>query len=225
MGLSDPIGTVIDMRGPNREIIGVVKDFNMKSLYEEIKPMALLCTDVWVSTMAVKIKAGSEKTTIDDLTNLYAEFNPGLPFDFSFLDDEYQALYISERRVSALSKYFAGLAILISCLGLFALATFTAERRRREISIRKVLGQTATQVVAMLSGEFAKLVFISTLIALPVAYLLADNWLSGFAYRIPLKVWYFLGAGFVALLVALITVGSQAFRAANRNPVNALREE
>ena len=225
MGLENPIGTVIDMRGPNREIIGVVKDFNFKSLYEEIKPMAFLCKTQWVNTLAIKIEAGSEKATLNALTRLYADFNPGLTFDFTFLDNAYQKLYISEQRVATLSKYFAGLAILISCLGLFGLATFTAERRKKEISIRKVLGQSASQVMVMLSSEFAKLVLISLLIALPIAYLLANNWLSGFAYRIPLRVWYFLGAGLLVFLVAILTVGSQAMRAANRNPVNALREE
>ena len=225
MGLIDPIGTVINMRGPNREIIGVVKDFNFKSLYEEIKPMALICKTQWVNTLAIKIKAGSEKATIDALTRLYADINPGLSFDFSFLDSKYQALYTAEQQVATLSKYFAGLAILISCLGLFGLATFTAERRRKEISIRKVLGQTVTQVTVMLSGEFAKLVLIAILIALPIAYILVDNWLSGFAYRIPLHLWYFLGAGVIALLVAMLTVGAQAINAANKNPVDGLREE
>ncbi|MEO1010297.1 MAG: ABC transporter permease, partial [Bacteroidota bacterium] len=138
MGLKNPIGTVINMRGPNREIIGIVKDFNMQSLYEEIRPMALLLKNQWINTLVVKIKAGEEKTTIEGLNRLYTEFNPGLSFDFRFLDDQYQQLYISEQRVATLSQYFAGLAILISCLGLFGLAAFTAERRRKEISIRKV---------------------------------------------------------------------------------------
>lgn len=225
MGLENPIGTIIDMRGPNREIIGVVKDFNIQSLYEEIVPMALLCRTEWASNLMVKIEAGAEKPTIDALTKLHASFNPGLSFNFRFLDNQYQELYVSEQRVSTLSKYFAGMAILISCLGLFGLAIFTAERRRKEISIRKVLGQSATQVTVMLSSEFAKLVLVSILVALPISYILANNWLSGFAYRIPLQIWYFLGAGLVALLVATLTVGSQAIMAANKNPVNALREE
>jgi ABC-type antimicrobial peptide transport system permease subunit len=203
----------------------VVKDFNIQSLYDEIMPMALLCKTQWVNTLMVKIATGSEKTAIADLTKLYTEFNPGLSFNFRFLDNQYQELYASEQRVATLSKYFAGLAILISCLGLFGLATFTAERRGKEISIRKVLGQSASQVVVMLSSEFAKLVLLSALIGLPMAYLLAKNWLSGFAYHIPLRLWYFLGAGLVALLVAMLTVGSQAINAANKNPVDGLREE
>ncbi|MEM1338800.1 MAG: ABC transporter permease [Bacteroidota bacterium] len=225
MGLENPIGTVIDMRGPNREIIGVVKDFNIQSLYNEIAPMALLCRTEWISNLVVKIKAGEEKIAIASLEKLYNEFNPGLAFDFRFLDNQYQELYQSEQRVSTLSKYFAGMAILISCLGLFGLAAFSAERRKKEISIRKVLGQTISQVTVMLSGEFMKLVFISIVIALPIAYLLVTNWLSQFAYRISLHAGYFIGAGVVAILVAILTVGSQAVNAANKNPVHALKDE
>lgn len=225
MGLENPIGTVIDMRGPNREIIGVVKDFNIQSLYNEIAPMALLCRTEWISNLVVKIKAGEEKTAISSLEKLYNEFNPGLAFDFRFLDNQYQELYLSEQRVSTLSKYFAAMAIIISCLGLFGLAAFSAERRRKEISIRKVLGQTVSQVTVMLSSEFMKLVFISILIALPIAYLLATNWLSQFAYKISLHAGYFIGAGVIAILVAVFTVGSQAINAANKNPVHALKDE
>lgn len=145
--------------------------------------------------------------------------------EYRFLDEDFQAMYTAENRVSALSRYFAGLALLISCLGLFGLATFTAERRRKEISIRKVLGQSATQVIIMLSSEFAKLVLVSILIALPMAYMLTRNWLSGFAYRIDLKLWYFLSAGLIALMVAMLTVGSQAIRAANTKPVDGLHAE
>ena len=225
MGLENPIGTVIDMRGPNREIIGVVKDFNIQSLYNEIAPMALLCRTEWISNLVVKIKAGEEKTAIASLEKLYGEFNSGLAFDFRFLDSQYQELYTSEQRVSTLSKYFATMAIIISCLGLFGLAAFSAERRKKEISIRKVLGQTASQVTVMLSSEFMKLVLISILIALPIAYLLATDWLSQFAYKISLHAGYFIGAGAAAILVALITVGSQAINAANKNPVHALKDE
>ena len=173
----------------------------------------------------VRLEAGREKEGLDEIARLVSSFNPGFPFEYEFLDDNYKALYASEQRIGTLSKYFSSLAILISCLGLFGLALFTAERRRKEISIRKVLGQTVTQVTVMLSSEFAKLVMISIVIALPISYLLAHDWLLGFAYHIPLKIWYFIGAGLVALALALITVGSQAVQAANRNPVDGLREE
>ncbi len=223
MGLKDPVGHTIDMNGGS-QIIGVVGDFHYGSLHNRVEPL-IFRFDPHGRNIMAKIKAGTEMATLERLERVHREFMPEYPFEHTFMDDDYQALYESESRVAVLSKYFAGLAILISCLGLFGLATFNAERRRKEISIRKVLGQSAAQVTAMLSGDFAKLVLTSTLIALPVAYLLMHNWLSGFAYRIPLHIGYFFGAGGVALLVALLTVGSQAIRAANNNPVDGLRDE
>ncbi len=221
MGLEEPIGTIVAGRIP---IVGVVKDFHFKSLHDKVEPLFMAIMPE-VNKVMVRIEAGKEGDAIKEIHGIYQAFNPGFPFEYEFLDDNYKALYASEQRVATLSKYFAGMAILISCLGLFGLAMFTSERRKKEISVRKVLGQTVTQVTVMLSNEFAKLVLVAILIALPIAYLLANNWLSGFAYHIPLQAWYFLGAGLAALLVAMLTVGSQAIQAANRNPVDGLREE
>ncbi len=221
MGLEDPIGKIVAGRIP---IVGVVKDFHFKSLHDKVEPLFMAIMPE-VNKVMVRIEAGKERDAIKEIHGIYQAFNPGFPFEYEFLDDNYKALYASEQRVATLSKYFAGMAILISCLGLFGLAMFTSERRKKEISVRKVLGQTVTQVTVMLSNEFAKLVLVAILIALPIAYLLANNWLSGFAYHIPLQAWYFLGAGLAALLVAMLTVGSQAIQAANRNPVDGLREE
>ncbi|MEM8848163.1 MAG: FtsX-like permease family protein [Bacteroidota bacterium] len=175
--------------------------------------------------MLIKIKAGEERQAISALTKLHDEFNPGLAFDFQFLDTQYEQLYLSEQRVASLSKYFALLAILISCLGLFGLATFTANLRKKEINIRKVLGQTTSQAFVMLSSEFVKLVLVAIFFTLPIAYMLAKNWLSGFAYHISLQIWYFLGAGLIAVLVSLFTVAGQALLVANSSPANALRQE
>ena len=227
MSMKDPIGKIINLWGEDREIIGVVKNFHIDRLYKKVLPVFMKLDNGGFShNIMVRLELGNENATINRIRRIFKDyFIEGTPFEFSFLSESYQDLYKSEQRVVALSKYFAGLAIIISCLGLFGLATFTAERRRKEISIRKVLGQSASQVTVMLSREFAKLVLVAIVIALPIAYLLTNNWLSGFAYRIPLKVWYFLGAGLVALVIAMMTVGSQAFRAANKNPVNALREE
>ncbi len=224
MGLEDPIGKTVRFMG-EKKIIGTVKDFHFKSLHAPVEPLLMVMMPAAVKKVMVRIEAGKEKEALAKIQDFYRSFNPGFPFEYEFLDENYQALYESEQRVATLSKYFAGMAILISCLGLFGLAIFTAERRRKEISIRKVLGQSAAQVTIMLSSQFAKLVLVSILVALPIAYLLVNNWLSGFAYRIPLRIWYFLGAGLVALAVAILTVGSQAIQAANRNPVNALRDQ
>ncbi|RKN82931.1 ABC transporter permease [Ulvibacterium marinum] len=227
MGMKDPIGKVINLWGEDREVIGVVKDFHIDRLYKKVLPVFMTLSDTgFASNIMVRMEPGTTTATLGRIKKVYQDyFLSEMPFEFNFLDENYQSLYESERRVAALSKYFAGLAILISCLGLFGLAIFTSERRKKEISIRKVLGQSAAQVTVMLSSEFAKLVLISVLIGLPIAYLLAKNWLSGFAYHIPLQLWYFLGAGIAALAIAMLTVGSQAIRAANNNPVDGLRDE
>jgi len=225
MGYKDPIGKKVNLWDQDLEIIGVAKDFHLESLQETIQPMFFTMRREFFNTIMLKLEKSNLNETLSGVNDFYSRFNPGFPLEYRFLDEDFQAMYTAENRVSALSKYFAGLAILISCLGLFGLATFTAERRRKEISIRKVLGQNATQVTVMLSSEFAKLVLVSILIALPIAYILTSNWLSGFAYRIDLKTWYFLGAGSIALMVAMLTVGSQAIKAANTNPVDGLRDE
>ena len=224
MGLQDPIGKTIKFFGEDRQIVGVVKDFHFQSLYEPLKPLVLTRMS-FSDRVLVRLKPGMEKETLSRIENLFKDFNPGLSFDFKFFDDDYQTLYASENRITSLSEYLAFLAIIISSLGLLGLAMFTAERRKKEISIRKVLGQSAVQVTAMLSGEFAKLVLIAILIAIPIAYILANNWLSNFAYRIPLQAWYFIGAGFIALLIAMISVSFQAIKAAIANPVKSLRTE
>lgn len=224
MSLENPIGKEISYGDGAREIIGVVKDFHYGSIHHRIEPLIFRFEDLGGHIM-VKIDAGAERTTILQIEELYERFQPQYNFEFAFLDDSYQNLYEAESRVAVLSEYFTVLAIIISCLGLFGLATFTTERRKKEISIRKVLGQSESNVTIMLSREFAKLIIISIAIALPIAYILSLNWLSGFAYRISLEVWYFLFAGMAAMLIAMLTVGSRAIVAANRNPVDGLREE
>ncbi len=225
MGLKNPIGTKVSLENTDFEIVGVTEDFHFASLHEEIKPLFFILRPEWTKSVMVKIQAGQEKIALANLQNFYEKYSPEMVFDYKFLDQTYAVQYAAEMRVSTLSKYFAGIAILISCLGLFGLATFNAERRKKEISIRKVHGQSAVQILLMLSGEFAKPVLLSVMIAIPIAYLLAKDWLSGFAYHIPLHTWYFLAAGFTVLSVAMLTVGSQAIKAANNNPVNGLRDE
>ncbi|MEM1134631.1 MAG: ABC transporter permease [Bacteroidota bacterium] len=224
MGLADPIGKVVNIRG-EREIIGIVKDFHFQSLYEEIKPMFLIFLPEDANTVVVKIQAGEERETITRLEKLYDKFNPGVPFEFRFLDEEYQAHYISEQRVANLAKYFSVIAILISCLGLFGLAAFTAERRLKEIGIRKVLGASNFGIIHLLSNDFTKMVLVAIIIALPISYFIAQQWLESFAFRIDLEWWYFAGAGFIALLIAWITVGLQTVKAATINPIKCLKDE
>jgi len=225
MDLRDPVGKTIREGGRNAQIIGVVADFHFESLHQDVKPLYFKILPDNAEKIMVRLAAGRESETLDRLGQFYRAYNPGFVFDYQFVDAEYQAEYAAERRVSILSGYFAGFAILISCLGLLGLAAFTAERRRKEIGVRKVLGSSTFGIVYLLSGDFTKLVLGAIVLALPVSFLLARGWLAGFAYRVPLSPWYFLAAGAVAMLVALGTVGTQALRAARINPTHCLKEE
>jgi ABC-type antimicrobial peptide transport system permease subunit len=225
MGLKDPIGKTVRLWGKERQIIGVAKDFHFESLHKVVKPLFLRLDPENTYLLMGKLAAGKEKESIAAIQSLYKKFNPEFPFEYKFLDAEYQAQYVAEQRVAVLSKYFAGLAILISCLGLFGLAAFSAERRLKEIGIRKVLGSSEAGIIYLLSSDFTKIVVASILIALPVSFLLARYWLGNFAFKISLEWWYFIGAGCVALFISWLTVGSQAFRAARINPTKCLRDE
>ncbi len=225
MGLKNPIGKTVNLWGKQRHIIGVTPNFNFESLHEQVKPLFFILNPKNSLVVMAKIKAGMEKGTLDRLGKFYSDFNPGFSFDYKFLDKEYQKLYASEQRVSILSRYFAGMAIIISCLGLFGLSAFTAEKRSKEIGIRKVLGSSSLGIVYLLSKDFTKLVITSVIIALPLSYLAASYWLNSFAYRIKLEPWYFIGVALTALLITWLTVGSQAIKAAIANPVKSLRYE
>ncbi|WP_420578630.1 ABC transporter permease [Ekhidna sp.] len=205
------------------EIIGVIKDFHYMSIHTEVDPAFFWLRSTW--NVAVRLEAGKEVETMMAIEDLYHQFSPGFIFEYEFLDKRYQQLYNSEKRIGTLSSYFAGFAILISCLGLFGLASFTAERRLKEIGIRKVLGATTSNIVMMLSKDFTQLVGISILIALPISYYFMNEWLQSFAYKIDLSVWIFIGAAVVSLVIAWVTVSSQALRAANVNPSKCLKDE
>ncbi len=224
MGLSDPIGKKVSFWGRERQIIGVSTNFHYESLYKDVEPCFFLLGSGLSKTM-VKIRSGTESASIDAIHNLYKEFNEDLPFEYNFLDDDYQAMYNSEQQIATLSKYFCGITILISCLGLFGLVAFTSERRLKEIGIRKILGSGSFRIVYMLSSDFTKMVLLAIFIALPLSYFLARFWLDGFVYRISLEWWFFVLAGFIALVIAWMTVGIQTFKAANINPVQCLRDE
>ncbi|MDH3650103.1 MAG: ABC transporter permease, partial [Saprospiraceae bacterium] len=224
MNLEQPIGEVIRLWDQHDlEIVGVVKDFNFQSLHENVNPLFFHLNPRNTWNIMVRIGAGKEKATLDKLSNLYGQFNPGFPFDYDFLDDEYAMLYAAEQRVASLAKYFAGFAILISCLGLFGLAAYTAQRRIKEVGIRKILGSTVGSIILLLSKDFTRLVIVAILISLPLSYLLVQKWLSRFAYKIDLEIWYFASAGLLALVIAWLTVASQALRAAHINPVECLK--
>jgi len=227
MNMKDPVGKRIDLGGPfnNLEIVGVVKDFHFESLHYKVMPMFFIVAPRFTRQIMARIEAGKETETIERIQSFYKNYNPDFTFDYRFLDQDYEAQYCSEERVSVLSRYFAIIAILISCLGLFGLAAFTAERRIKEIGIRKVLGSSEWGIIYLLSSDFSRIVLIAVIIALPVSYLMVNQWLDNFAYKIPLQWWYFVGAGVLALVIAWLTVGAQAIRASRVNPTQCLKNE
>ncbi|MXV51461.1 FtsX-like permease family protein [Pedobacter sp. HMF7647] len=224
MHLADPLGKIVKLDGRNMQVIGIVKDFHFESMHAEIKPSYLVLVPQR-GTIVASISSNNQQVTISAIEQLYKRFNPGFPFTFNFLNESYQQQYESETRVSALSKYFAGLAIIISCLGLFGLAAFTAQKRRKEIGIRKVVGASVSNITAMLSKDFLKLIVISLLIAFPVSWWLMYNWLQGFAYRIHLTPATFVIAGIAVIIITLFTISFQSIKAAVANPVKSLRTE
>ena len=228
-GLKDPVGKNLyqtNARGDvyTVKIIGVVKNFNYESLRENVGALSFrLADNSWVS--AYRFKTADVAGLVDTIEAKYKEVAPGMPFNYSFMDESFDNMYRQEQRVGSVAVTFAILAIIIACLGLLGLATYIAEQRTKEIGVRKVLGASVTNIVKMLSKDFVKLVLIAFLIASPIAWWFMNKWLQDFAYRINLDWWIFAVVGLLALLVALFTLSFQAIRAALSNPVNSLRME
>jgi putative ABC transport system permease protein len=231
LGWDDPIGREINNGGSNRtnfHVIGVVKDYHYESLHQEIRPMGLFLSNgssKFESYISVRIETGDLAETIEFVNRKWNEFTPGAPFEFSFLNEDYDNLYINEKQTEQIFSIFSFLAIVIACMGLFGLVAFVADRRVKEIGIRKILGASVTNIVMHLSKNFTLLVLISNFIAWPVAWYVMNKWLEDFAYRIEVGLWMFFLAGGSALLIAFLTVSTQAIRAALANPVESLRYE
>ena len=229
IGYKDPVGKELTMWGDKGTIIGLMKDFHHNSLHVPIEPLIIRLHkkswgDYW-GNVIIRTKAGQSKQAIASMEKIWKQFNPGFPFKYYFTDEEIARNYKAEYTVSKLSRYFAFLAIFISCLGLFGLVTFTAEQRTKEIGIRKVLGASVTGIIQMLSRDFLKLVLIAAIIAFPVAWWAMHRWLADFAYRVDIGWWVFIVAGVAAMLIALLTISFQAIKAAIANPVSSLRSE
>lgn len=222
MGMTNPIGKWLDLFGTKREIIGVVKDYHFQSFYSPLKPQFMALGSRYTNTIVIRI---ADPSAIDNIRALVKEFDPNLAFDFTFLDDEYRELYSSEQRVSKLARYFACVAIILSCLGLFGLAAFSTARRMKEISIRKVLGCSEWRIMRMLTSEFVMMVLFASLAALPLSWYFAESWLNKFAYRSDLPLWLLAAAAGVTLSMALITVGMHTIKAARINPAANLKTE
>jgi putative ABC transport system permease protein len=226
MGMDDPIGQHIRLWNEyDMEIVGVVKDFHFQSLHENIKPLFFRLAPEQTWLVMARLEAGREQEGLGNLQSFYEEFNPGFPFEYRFLDQEFAIQYAAEKRVATLSRFFAGLAILISCLGLFGLASFTADIKKKEIGIRKILGANIASIISLLTKDFSRLVLIGIIIGIPLAYLVIDNWLGRFHYRIELSWWFFVLSGALLLVISWLTVSTQAFRSAVVNPSDCLRDE
>ncbi len=226
MGLEDPVGTTISRNGRPLKIIGVVKDMVMDSPYDPIK-QAIFFLD-YANTNFIHIKIRSDigtRLAIAKMEEVFSKVVPSANFDYRFVDQEYGLKFEAERRLGNLAGVFTILAIFISCLGLFGLASFVAEQRTKEIGVRKVLGATVYHLWRMLSKDFAALVLISCLIALPIAHYFMGQWLQHYEYRMEITWWIFILATAGALLITLLTVSFQAIRAANTNPIKSLRTE
>ncbi|HEV9036828.1 MAG TPA: ABC transporter permease [Puia sp.] len=229
MGFKDPIGQIIN-RGDwdvGWHVIGVVKDFVLESPFDAIKPMIILGPKAnWFNLMHIRLN-GAKPTaqSLAEMGDIFRRYNPEYPFEYHFIDQEYARKFNDEQTTATLTALFAGLTILISCLGLFGLAAYMAEARIKEIGVRKVLGASVTGIVTLLSGDFIRLVLIALLIAAPIAWWSMDKWLDNFDYHIAIPWWIFLAAGAIAVGIALGTVSFQAIRAALTNPARSLRSE
>ncbi len=207
------------------QIIGVVKDFHFKSLHEKVSSAVLQIYPQVAVKMALKVREADLPATLDFIKSAYAKFSPDYPLDYRFLDENFEAMYQSEEKLSTLLWIFTVMAVFVGSLGLFGLAAFNAEQRTREIGIRKVLGASAGDIVVMLSQNFLRPVLIASVIAFPVAWWLMNNWLNDFPYRVGISWWVFLLTAGISLLVAFMTVSFHAIKAAVSNPVNSLRTE
>jgi ABC-type antimicrobial peptide transport system permease subunit len=226
MGLENPIGAVIMQDSTRFTVIGEVKDFIFGDQYAKPKPALFYQRPEWANYIYARARPGIKaEAAIAKLEALFRQFNPGYPMEYSFVDQNFDQLFKSEKLIGRLSRLFALLAILISCLGLFGLAAYTAERRTREIGIRKVLGASVQGLARLLSLEFLKLVGWSILIAFPLGWWLMHQWLQEYAYRIEISWTVFIMAGLAALLIAVFTISFQAIRAASANPVISLKNE
>jgi predicted permease len=225
MGEKDPVGKEIKFWMGKGRVIGLMKNFHMNSLHQSINPLVLTYIPGNTSYLLIKTKAGKTEQAIAELQKVTREFNPNYPFNYHFLDQEYEGLYRSEQQVNTLVNYFGTLAILISCLGLFGLAAFTAEQRTKEIGVRKVLGASVPNIVQLLSSDFLKLVIVALILASPLAWWALSSWLKTFVYRTDLSWWIFALSSIVAILIAVLTVSFQAVKAALLNPVKSLRSE
>jgi putative ABC transport system permease protein len=223
--LNPALGFELDIYNSKAHVIGVVKDYHNESFQKKINPLVLWYVPGWNSNLSVRISGNNIQETIQYIKKRWNELSPDIPFEFQFLNEKYDALYRDEDKFNLLIGYFSLIAIIIACLGLFGLISFSTERRNKEIGIRKINGAGISGILVMLNRDFVIRVTIAYIIAVPVAWYFMDKWLESFAYKTQIYWWIFALAGIIALGTVLLTVSWQSWRAATRNPVRALRYE
>jgi hypothetical protein len=225
MGLQDPIGQEITQWGNKGKIVGIVSDFHGRSLHEKLDPIVLMCKPDWTWNVVVRFDAGKTQEAIAHLEALSKKYNPQYAFAYTFLEDDFEKLYDTEKVTGSLALSFTIIAMLLSGLGLLGLAAYTTERKRKEISIRKTMGASVGTIVAMMSIDFVRLSIVAALIGCPVAWYLMTKFLEGYAYHTELGWGLFVLTAGCVLLISLITVIFQVTKAAVANPIDALRNE
>jgi ABC-type antimicrobial peptide transport system permease subunit len=226
MGFKNPLDEVVIVHGKNYNVVGVIKDMLKESPFAPVSPSFFLLDYNGVNIINVRLSPMlSTENALAKVSDVFKKYNPSSPFIYKFVDEEYAKKFENEERIGKLAGFFAVLAIFISCLGLFGMASFMAEQRTKEIGVRKVLGASVFNLWQLLSKEFVILVFVSLLIATPIAYYFMHNWLQNYSYRTTLSWWIFIAAGVGAIIITLITVSFQAIKAALANPVKSLRTE
>ena len=226
MNFENPIGEIVTTQGMDWHVVGVVKDFILRSPYEPVNPMVIGGSAGWYRIIHVKLNGHNlMENNLAQTEQIFKQYNPDYLFDYTFIDEEYADKFQDEQQMGSIVTSFAGLIIVISCMGLFALVSYMAETRRKEIGIRKVLGASLSKIMFLLSKEFLILVLISVVIASPVSWVIMNKWLTNYVYRTDIPWWLFVVVGCICLCIALLTVGFQAIRAATANPVKSIKSE
>jgi putative ABC transport system permease protein len=226
MGMKNPVGKILKWDGVPFTIIGVIKDMIVESPYSQVRPSLFHLSNSRSDLIIAKINpASSTSAALNKIATVFKKYNPAQPFDYKFVDEEYARKFDNEQRIGKLAGFFAILAIFISCLGLFGMASFVAEQRTKEIGVRKILGASVINLWGLLSKEFVLMVILSCTIAIPTAYYFLHNWLQKYQYRTEISWWIFAAAAGGALVITLLTVSFQAIKAAVANPVKSLRTE
>ena len=225
-GLKYPVvGNRFNMWEREGKIIGVVKNFNFKSLHQKIEPLVLRLNPAWNEYLMIKLRAGDTRRSLEIIEAAWKKYNPDYPFEYRFIDDQYESLYKSEQRMARVFDYFTFFTLFISCLGLIGLINHMIEKRKKEISIRKVLGASVSGILMLLSKEYVRLILLAILISIPVAGYFVYSWLEGYAYKVTLSWWMYIVPGLVVIGLVLALVLGQTIRTARQNPVNNLRYE